>query len=175
MATAVFKATKEKTDLHKLRILAEQKVREVTAKADELQMLIEQLNNALGKAPRPSPLDQVRELVQATEDLRVANGNVSAKAIADTFGLSMNQLADWLGRSRQALAKTPAADSLQSELAFFERVARLRAVMPKERFQKWLRMPHHQLDGKSPLELLASGEGQVVADFVDDMLTGAPA
>ena len=86
----------------------------------------------------------------------------------------MNQLAGWLGRSRQALAKTPAADSLQNELAFFERVARLRAVVPQERFLKWLRTPHHQLDGKTPLELLADGERQVVVDFVEDMLTGAP-
>jgi len=126
-------------------------------------------------APRPSPLDQVNEIVNATGDLRAASGNLSAEAVAPVFGVSVSQLADWLGRSRQALNKTPDADSIQNELGFFERVARLRAVVPKDGFLKWLRMPNSQLDDKKPLELLAGGERQVVADLADDMLTGAPA
>ena len=124
--------------------------------------------------PTASPLDDVNELIEATEDLRVANGNLSATAVANAFGVSVNQLAGWLKRSRQAIGKTPDADSLQDELAFFERVARLRAAVPQDRFLKWLRMPHDSLDGKTPLKLLAEGEGQVVVDFVEDMLTGAP-
>jgi hypothetical protein len=125
--------------------------------------------------PRPSPLDQVKEVLQATQDLRVANGKLSAAAVADAFGLKLSQLAKWLGRTRQALNKTPDADSLQDELAFFERVARLRALVPKDEFLKWLRMPNAKLDNKKPLELLASGRRQVMADLVDDMLTGTPA
>ena len=67
------------------------------------------------------------------------------------------------------------ADSIQNQLAYFERVARLRAVVPGDGFQKWVRMPNAELDDKTPLNLLAGGEGQVIADLVDDMLTGAPA
>jgi hypothetical protein len=126
-------------------------------------------------APRPSPLDQVKEIISATGDLRAGNGNLSAAAVAPVFGVSISQLAEWLGRSRQALAKTPDAESVQNELGFFERVARLRAVVPGEDFLKWLRMPNAELDNKKPLDLLATGERQVVADLVDDMLTGAPA
>jgi hypothetical protein len=126
-------------------------------------------------APRPSPLDRVTELVKATEDLRVASGNLSAVLVAEAFGLSLNELAGFLGRSRQALGKTPDADSIQSQLAFFERVARLRALVPVSDFQKWLRISNPDLDGKRPLDLLADKEGQVAADLVDDMLTGAPA
>lgn len=125
--------------------------------------------------PRPSPLDQVKELVEATGDLRTANGKLSASAVATAFGVSLSQLAGWLDRSRQALSKTPDAPSVQDELAFFERVARLRAVLPKAGFLKWLRMSNTELDDKPPLELLAKGERQVVADLVEDMLTGAPA
>jgi hypothetical protein len=125
--------------------------------------------------PRPSSLDRVKRVVQATEDLRAGGGNLSAEAIAAAFGVSLNQLAGWLGRKRQAVSKTPDADSLQDELAYFERVARLRAVLPKQGFLKWLRMPNPELDEKKPLDLLASGERQVVADLVEDMLTGAPA
>jgi Protein of unknown function (DUF2384) len=123
---------------------------------------------------RPSPLDRMKEVVRSTEDLRVANGKLSAESIAAVFGVSLSQLAGWLGRTRQALTKTPDADSIQNQLAFFERVARLRAVVPRDGFQKWLRMPNPELDDKTPLNLLAGGEGQVIADLVDDMLTGAP-
>jgi hypothetical protein len=127
------------------------------------------------QTPRPSPLDRMREVVRSTEDLRVANGNLSAESVATVFGVSLSQLASWLGRTRQALTKTPDADSIQNQLAYFERVARLRAVVPGDGFQKWVRMPNAELDDKTPLNLLAGGEGQVIADLVDDMLTGAPA
>jgi len=141
----------------------------------KLDLPIQTLDVHLPKVtPRLSPLDQVKEVLAATQDLRATNGNLSAAAIASTFGVSLNQLAGWLGRSRQALNKTPDADSLQDELAFFERVARLRAVVSKEGFLKWLRMPNSELDKKKPLELLATGERQTLADLVDDMLTGAP-
>ncbi len=124
--------------------------------------------------PRPSPLDRVNEVIGATADLRVANGNLSADRIAKLFGISLSQLADWLGRTRQAVNKTPDADSLQEALGFFERVARLRVIVSAEGFRKWLRTPQEPLHNKSPLELLAKGEWQVMADYVDDALSGTP-
>jgi hypothetical protein len=124
--------------------------------------------------PRPSPLDQVRGVVAVTADLRVAKGNLSAERVAKLFGVSMSQLAAWLGRSRQALSKTPDADSLQNELAFFEHLARMRVVVPDAEFRKWLRMPNELLGNKSPLQLMAKRQWQLMADYVDNALTGAP-
>lgn len=126
------------------------------------------------RQPRTSPLDHVSEVVKATEDLRLANGKLSATRVAEAFGISINELAGYLGRSRQAFGKAPDADSIQNQLAFFERVARLRALVAPADFQKWLRISNPELDGNSPLDLLADSEGQVAADLVDDMLTGAP-
>lgn len=126
-------------------------------------------------APRPSPLDQWKNVVDATKDLRVANGNLSAERVAKLFGISLSQLAGWLGRSKQAVNKTPDADSLQDALGYFERVARLRlAVENDAEFRKWLRMPHELLDNAPPLELMAKGEWQALADYVEDILTGTP-
>lgn len=124
--------------------------------------------------PRPSPLDQLEKVLAATRDLRVGNGNLSAQRIADVCGTSLSELATWLGRSRQAVSKTPDADALQPTLAFFERVARIRLRLSDNDFRKWLRVPNELLEGKRPIELLANGQGQVLADFVDDMLTGSP-
>jgi Protein of unknown function (DUF2384) len=124
--------------------------------------------------PRPSPLDQVKGVMAATADLRVAKGNLSAERVAQLFGVSLSQLAAWLGRSRQALSKTPDADSLQNGLAFFEHLARMRVVVPDAEFRKWLRMPNELLGNRSPLDVMAKGEWQLMADYVDDALTGAP-
>ena len=124
---------------------------------------------------RPSPLDQAKSVVRATADLREANGKLSAVRVAKVFGVSVSQLAGWLGRTKQGVSKTPDADSLQEPLGYFERVARLRLAMRSEvEFRKWLRTPHELLNNAAPLECLAKGEWQAVTDYVDDMLTGAP-
>lgn len=168
-------ATTEKEKIQDLRRRAEQMKQSIEAMERELDALLEPRKQARGRVtPQPSPLDGVHELLKATEDLRVANGKLSAALVARAFGVSVNELAGWLGRSRQSVAKTPDADSLQNELEFFERVARLRAVVPQDRFLKWLHMPNAQLDDEPPLKLMAKGERQVVVDFVEDMLTGAP-
>ena len=143
----------------------------------QMEALMQQLNSALEEvSPRHSPLDEVKEVIESTHDLRVTNGNISAGRIAKLYGVSLSELAGWLSRSRQAVTKTPDADSLQPALAFFERVARLRLGIKggDSAFRKWLRMPNKLLEDESPLQLMAKGEWQVMADFVDDALTGAP-
>lgn len=130
---------------------------------------------AASDAPRPSPLDNVRAIVAATKDLRGPTGRLSVPAVATAYGVSVSQLATWLGRSRQALHKAPDADSVQRQLEFFERIARLRAVLEEpDDFRRWLRMPNEALSGKTPLGLLKARRFQVLADLVDDMLTGSP-
>jgi len=125
---------------------------------------------------RKSPLDQVKAVIESTADLREANGNLSAVRVARVFGVSLSQLAEWLGRTKQALSKTPDADSLQEPLGCFERVARLRMITHGDgEFRKWLRAPHELLDNAPPLELLARREWQALADYVEDILTGNPA
>ncbi len=125
-------------------------------------------------SPRPSSLDRLEKVLATTRDLRAGNGNLSAHRIADLYGISLSELGRWLGRSRQSLNKTPEAESLQGTLAFLERIARIRVRLSDVDFRKWLRVPNSLLDGKRPLDLLAEGEWQVLADFVDDLLTGSP-
>ena len=175
MTTAIARPKPQNANLQELRKRAEEVMREVEAKRKELESIIEVLNAASGEsAPRPSPLDRIAEVVKATQDLRTSGGNISAEHVANLYGVSVNQLANWLGRSRQAISKTPDADSLQPALSFFERVARLRLVLKSDaHFRKWLRTSQDLLDKASPLQLMAKGEWQAMADFVDDALTGA--
>lgn len=130
---------------------------------------------AHGARARKSPLDQVKAVVQSTADLREANGNLSAVRVAKAYGVSLSQLAGWLGRSKQAVSKTPDADSLQDALGYFERVARLRMITKGDaEFRKWLRTPHELLDNAPPLQVMAKREWQALVDYVEDILTGTP-
>ncbi len=149
-----------------------QRIGEFVAKYHVLQ---ERENTPGVDKPRPSPIDHVREIVEASNDLREENGNLSAKKIADLFGLSLGDVARWLGGTRQALSKTPDADSLQDALGYFERIARLRTILTDAAaFRKWLRIPNPALDGKRPIDFLKKKLWQELADFVDDTLTGSP-
>jgi len=159
-----------------------------------LNELVAQVESALGRASSPakarpggraapapatpariSSLDQVQGILTATADLRVANGNLSADRVAKLYGVPLSQLAGWLGRTKQAVGKTPDADSLQAALGYFERVARLRLLTKGDaEFRKWLRTPHELLDHAPPLELMAKGEWQALVDYVENILTGTP-
>jgi len=94
--------------------------------------------------------------------------------VASVFGLSVAELAALIGRTRQTASKTPDADSLQPLLQPFERVARVRAVLSQNDFRKWLHLANDELDGRTPLEAIRHGKVAVVADLVEDMLTGSP-
>jgi uncharacterized protein (DUF2384 family) len=176
--------TTESTELASLRV-------RVVQEKERVDRLLKRVDQALGKvqprsrsgrpeskrpvARRPSPLDHFNHVACATKDLRGPNGNLSADLIAKLYGISLSQLADWLSRTKQAVSKTPAADSLQEPLSYFERVARLRLVTDNDAdFRKWLRMPHDLLGNRRPLDLMAKGEWQAMADYVDDALSGAP-
>src|SRR5450755_3028291 len=76
----------------------------------------------LGTRPRLSLLDQMAKVVAATREIRTPMGNLSARLIAELYGVSLSELGKWLGRSRQALNKTPDANALQDQLSFFERI-----------------------------------------------------
>ena len=139
-----------------------------------LGTLMEKAEEAGYMAPRRSPLDTMDEIVRVGSNLRNKEGRLSADLVADLYAVSGSKLAEWLGHNRQTVNKTPDAELLQEPLEFFERVARLTTVLDAPKFRKWLRIPNKALEGKRPLELMASRDWQVVADLVDDMLTGQP-
>ncbi len=126
------------------------------------------------EAPQPSMLDKMQKVLDVTKDLRTEGGKLSAKPIADLYNVTQTELGRWLGKQKQGFIKTPDADSLQNDLEYFERIARLRIALSDEDFRKWLRMPNELLDGQTPIQLLSEGKWQIVADLVADMITGSP-
>lgn len=123
----------------------------------------------------PDPLAEAREVIEVVRPLLSERGLLSVKAVASVFGIPWTRLASSIGSSKQAANKTPDAPALQSALRPYKRVARLRAVLTKEGdFQAWLNRPNPHLDDHTPLGLIESDRGEIVADFVESMLTGTP-
>lgn len=145
-----------------------------------LEEVFAKLLKKIGEGPRREqarprdPLGEIQGVVKATADLRTGAGRLSAALVADAFGLAVAELSKILGKTRQAVSKTPDAASLQGGLHQFERIARLKAVLPSDDFKKWLNMPRPEMDGLSPLEVVREGNASKVADFVEHMLTGVP-
>jgi uncharacterized protein (DUF2384 family) len=118
------------------------------------------------------PFREIKQIIAATSGLHVKSGRLSAKKVARFFDLSVSGLAKLFGKKRQTLLKTDDSESIQTHLTPFERIARLRAVLSDADFRKWLRMPNRQLDKQAPRDLIRKGDAIVVADLVEDMLSG---
>jgi Protein of unknown function (DUF2384) len=147
-------------------------VEAIEPNVEVLRAHLAKLQNPEG--PQPSVLDKMQKVLDTTKDLRSDRGNLSAKLISDLYEIPTTQLARWLGKTKQTLFKTPDADSVQAGLEYFERIARLRVAVSDADFRKWLKTANPLLDDKTPLELIFSRKGQVVADLVADMITGRP-
>lgn len=104
------------------------------------------------------------------------SGRLDARRVSAWFGLPLAALARISGRSPQAVSKTPDAPTLQKPLRAFEVVASglERLVGSEAGARIWLNTPNPDLAGRTPLSLLSQGEGQVVADLVEDLLVGQP-
>lgn len=156
----------------------EQSVKEAAAKylvqRETIVRSFYKLPDTVTKSISDDPIGEARQVIEATRGLRSASGRLSADLVAKAFGLKQARLARILGRHRATVAKTPDAASLQAKLRPFERIARLRAVFSPESFLAWLNRANPHLDDLSPLEAIEAGHLEAVADFTENMLTGAP-
>ena len=104
------------------------------------------------------------------------SGRIDATRVAGFFGLSLAKLAKALGRSPQSIHKTPDSARLQKGLSIFLRItAGLTALFDSEGSGRiWLNTPNPDLDNTRPLELIEQGQGEIVAELIEDALLGHP-
>lgn len=107
-----------------------------------------------------------------------ATGQVNMLRLAHSLGLTTAEV--------EAIARPPEGDAHPSSPAE-DRQDRLRQAAfiagglhqltggDSKQVAIWLRAPHPDLDDATPLELMRGAELHVVADLVDDALSGAPA
>jgi CheY-like chemotaxis protein len=104
------------------------------------------------------------------------SGRLDARRVSELFAIPLNRLAGAMDAEPAAVYKTADAAGLQDTLRLYERIARvlLRLVGSEEGLRIWLNTPEPDLDGEIPRDLLLNGEGDVVADLLEDMQEGQP-
>ncbi len=109
--------------------------------------------------------------------LHAHNGRLDARAVSTLYGVSLASLSRALGRSEQAVHKTPTSPGIQSGLRVYERIAAmlLRLTGSEIGLRTWMQASNPELEEETPLTLLLNGEGEVVAELLEDVLRGEPA
>lgn len=104
------------------------------------------------------------------------SGRLDARRISNLFGIPLKQLSNSIAAVSANVYKTPDAPSLQDKFSLYERIARTLFLLvgSEEGIRIWLNTPEPELDGELPRDLLLSGEVEVVADLLEDMLEGQP-
>jgi hypothetical protein len=116
----------------------------------------------------PSPIPRPPSLAITASNLRAASGRLDATKIAKRLGVPIARLATLVGVSRQALSQTPDSPGIQAALEPTARMLHtLDESLDASDEPKWLRASHPSLGGKSPLDLVMSGEADVVARILE--------
>ena len=105
------------------------------------------------------------------------SGRLDARRVGALFGIKLADIARLLKQKLPTLSKTPDAPSLQSGLIVFQRIglALARLVGSREGIRIWMNAPNPQLEDRTPLSVVLEGQGEVIAEMLEDMLVGQPA
>ena len=121
-------------------------------------------------------LDQVDTIDSFGDDLRDdITGRLDAKKVCTLFDIKLGRIAEAVGVTRQTLDENPTSEKAQPLLRLFERVARFRAhpqIKDAAALRKWFRRPLPMFSGHPAEELFQAGKLDLVAEKVDQLLTG---
>jgi antitoxin Xre/MbcA/ParS-like protein len=134
--------------------------RKRTASADQVRELAAP---AYQRATPGAPARPLFTHVDQALHARVG-GNLDARRIAARLGVPPKRLAPAVGYTPQGLLKNPTSDKLQpalGELAYV--LTNLRSLLDDDRSVSiWLRAPHPDLGGATPLSFMLSGRTAAV-------------
>jgi uncharacterized protein (DUF2384 family) len=104
------------------------------------------------------------------------SGRVDMAAVSDITGEPMTRLARMTPLTAGALRKNPTSDRAQPAARRFVGVLAemTRLLGNRKAAMIWLRNPHPELEGHSPLELLYGQRFEAVEGLVHDLLSGSP-
>ena len=104
-------------------------------------------------------------------------GRYDAKRLATALALSNAEMADILGYTPRGLNKNPTSPKLQAKLSELTALTkRLRELLDGDMsyVRIWLKVPHPDLEGRTPLSYLQEGRAEVVETLIYMLETGQP-
>lgn len=106
-----------------------------------------------------------------------ATGRFDALRLAKTLNFTTKEMASILHRTPRGLLKNPDSQQLQDEMArLVKLVMRLRELLDgsMEYVRIFLRSPHPDLGGRSPMSYLVEGKPEVVEALIYAFESGQP-
>ncbi|MFO1352794.1 MAG: antitoxin Xre/MbcA/ParS toxin-binding domain-containing protein [Gammaproteobacteria bacterium] len=104
-------------------------------------------------------------------------GRYDARRLASVLALTNTEMATLLGYTPRGLSKNPVSPRLQPRMAEVVRIInRLRELLDgnMEYVRIWLKAPHPDLDGRTPLSYLEEGKSAAVETLIHMIETGQP-
>jgi response regulator RpfG family c-di-GMP phosphodiesterase len=103
-------------------------------------------------------------------------GRIDAKKLADFLAIPLAKLATSVDVLPATAHKSPSAPSLQEHLQPIKRASDLvmRATGSQRDARAWLNNPHPDLDGRTPLDVMLSGQADAVTTLLENALAGIP-
>ena len=104
-------------------------------------------------------------------------GRYDAKRLATALALSSAEMADILGYTPRGLNKNPTSPKLQAKLSELTALTkRLRELLDGDMgyVRIWLKVPHPDLEGRTPLSYLREGRAEIVETLIYMLETGQP-
>lgn len=106
-----------------------------------------------------------------------ATGRFDALRLAKALNLTTKEMAEILHRTPRGLLKNPDSQQLQSEITrMVGMIVQLRELLDgsMEYVKIWLRSPHPDLGGRTPLSYLIEGKPEVVEALIYAYEVGQP-
>lgn len=106
-----------------------------------------------------------------------ATGRFDASRLAKALNLTTKEMAEILHRTPRGLLKNPDSQQLQSEMTrIVQMIVQLRELLDgsMEYVRIWLRSPHPDLGGRTPLSYLIEGKPEVVEALIYAYEVGQP-
>jgi hypothetical protein len=110
----------------------------------------------------------IAHTIQEAHD--ASTGHLDGLKLATALGLSVAEMAQFLGVSDSALRKTPSSSNHQKKLMQLSIVAqRIKALLDNslDYTRIWLHAPHPDLDYQTPLGCILQGEMNAVGDLLE--------
>ncbi|MFT3783546.1 MAG: hypothetical protein QM790_16150 [Nibricoccus sp.] len=124
----------------------------------------------------PDLLGSYPGIVKAEAFVRAPSGRYDAGLICHLFGFSTEQFAKIIGSvSEESIRVEPDSVALQPTLQPFAKIARILCCNPDPvNFRNWLNTPNTEFNNISLIEVIKTHGPALVADLVEDILTGMP-
>ena len=105
------------------------------------------------------------------------SGRIDSKRFANVLALSTQEMAQILDRTPRGITKNPTSPKLQNDMVRLMNLYQsLMGIFDGSTHyvRVWLRAPHPDLGGRTPLSLLEDGHPEVVESLLRAIETGQP-